>query len=225
MDQNQKIRNLELKLHALVFLLIIAIVGSAFVFFPNLKNAAQALTGNYNRNAAVPAENELGLAAWNLLDEDFLNKSGDAMEGVLDMDSNSITNLSTAAVGVDTDAANRGYVLSQIGSAVSMVDESGNNLRMICGRTTPGLTNWQVHNSETIFVEITLPASAGFTMTPYYLTSLAGDGWLQRVQGSSSIFFPSNTGFTSYIRYTTGSWAPTDANTWNWHLNWCAVGL
>jgi hypothetical protein len=172
MDQSQKIRNLELKLHALVFLLIVAIIGSAFVFLPNLKNVAQALTGNYNKATGE----SLNISDWNNLDDDFL----------------------------DISATN------------------GDNLRMVCG-TTGNVWQLDVFAANTVYQEIDL-TSYGFSSVPMIFTSLGGSNYHFKAIGGANIYFPSTSGFTIFVTHLSQSVTTSNANSWNWHLNWCAVG-
>lgn len=102
-----RIKKLKFKLFTLLGLLFFLIVFN-MLFSGGFSNFAQALSPNYSKT--LPAT--LDLSEWNNLDDDFVAKSGDTMTGILDMGGNRITNLSNPTL--DTDAANKAYVDSQI---------------------------------------------------------------------------------------------------------------
>ncbi|MDA3840729.1 MAG: hypothetical protein PF572_06630 [Patescibacteria group bacterium] len=215
------------KNHFLVFSLIIffSFSVSILIFSPiSFINIAKALNpSDYNKLTG----DSLGVVDWNRLDADFVAKSGDTMGGNIDMGNNRITNLNNPAV--DSDAVSRGSMNTSIATAISaipsptLVDTSGNPLKVVCGGTVPGLTNWQVHTIDAVYVDVDT-SLAGFTTTPNYFVSLNGSGYHHRTTGSNSIFNPGSSTFRLYVMYTDGAWSPTDANTWQWNIRWCGVG-
>lgn len=216
MDQNQKIRKLEMKLHALVFLLIIVIVGAAFSFIPGLKNVALALSGNYSKSNGE----SLGIADWNGLDDDFLAKSGGTMTGNLNMGGGKVTNVAAPTVG--TDVANQAYVLSKISSSGSAKDISGNSLGMFCGETLP--TDWVTYgDGHTVYVDVDM-SSASFSSVPYILTTLQGVSWHWKTYGVTSIYSPTSTSFRVYVYNLGKAMTASDAETWGWSVVWCGIG-
>ncbi|MBD2301378.1 MULTISPECIES: RICIN domain-containing protein [Nostocales] len=97
--------------------------------------------------------------------------------------------------------------------------------KIASGNTTPGATNWQQY-SDGIYIEVDTSA-AGFTKTPRYITSLAGDSKHYGTTGATSIYNPTATGFRIQIRwekdYESGTITPELANTNKWHINWIAI--
>jgi hypothetical protein len=93
-------------------------------------------------------------------------------------------------------------------------------LRMTVGRTQTN--QWVQYSSDGIYVDVST-ASAGFTQTPYYFTSLVGNTMHWVVRGSSSLYDPSPTGFRVYIHYE--GITVSNANDWGWYINWIAIGV
>lgn len=98
---------------------------------------------------------------------------------------------------------------------------SGEALRIAAGRTTPGSTNWVQYSTNGIYVDVDT-SSAGFTSTPYYFTSIGGTSSHWTATGATSIYSATRTGFRIYI-CATGITA-AQANSWQWHINWCGIG-
>ncbi len=105
--------------------------------------------------------------------------------------------------------------------------ESG-KLEFYADSTIPGETDWREYRSRDgqllgIYLDVDTTA-AGFTATPYYFSSLAGNGWHWATVGATSIYKPTANGFRIYLRYASGQ-APTPefANEKKWHISW--VGL
>ena len=133
---------------------------------------------------------------------------------------NSPTNIRFRIANVDKMvlAANGNLVIS--GSFIAPQLFGNQGFRIASGRTAPGATNWQVYNANGISVNVDTSA-AGFTKTPMYLTSLGGSSNHWAVVGASSIYVPTPTGFTVYVRYATdGPLAPATANALQWFIQW-----
>lgn len=231
---NKKIKFLKIQLATAVFALVVALVSGFFIFGPKLTEFAVALTGTYNNSKTGVTVND-----WAGLDEDFVARSGGAassMTGILDMGNQRITNV--AAPTADTDAVSRGAMNTAISAAVTGIstieDTSGNSMKMICGNTTPGATNWQTYSPDlhSIYVDVTVPSGL-FTSTPSYFSYMRGTMSYAAV-GDNKIYAATNTGFTLHVIYlgVNNNWltpssvfiTPAQANTWQWTIYWCAVG-
>lgn len=100
------------------------------------------------------------------------------------------------------------------------------SLRIGSGSTPAGSTNWQQYPSgRGVFVDIDTSA-AGFTGTPAYFSSLAGNQingqW--KTTGASSIYLPTATKFRIYIRMADDSlFTPAEANARGWFINWMGI--
>jgi hypothetical protein len=111
-------------------------------------------------------------------------------------------------------------VINQPTPALSQTVQSGLIAR---GSTPVGNTAWQPYGTEGIFLDVDT-SSAGFTITPIYITSIGGAAHHWRTTGATSIYFPTPTGFRVYVRYSTGGpLTPDIANQYGWHINWIAV--
>lgn len=98
--------------------------------------------------------------------------------------------------------------------------------KIVSGKTTPGATNWHPIDGG---IEVDVDTSAaGFTKTPIYVTSIAGDKYHWGTTGASSVYNSTPTGFSIQIRWDKGFWDtnPLDiqeANSYKWHINWIAI--
>ncbi len=103
-------------------------------------------------------------------------------------------------------------------------DLSGTPLRIVAGNTTPGATAWQSYQGYALYLDVDT-TNAGFKTTPVYTVSLTGDSMIFWATGGSAPYSTSPTGFRLYIRLIDGTpISPTQANTYNWHINWMAAG-
>jgi hypothetical protein len=102
---------------------------------------------------------------------------------------------------------------------------NGSPFRLGIGKTPPGATAWQVYSTNGIFVVVDTTA-AGFTKTPTYLTALGGISNHWAVVGHSSIYVPSATGFTIYMRWATdAALTPASANSMGWYIQWLGIEI
>lgn len=101
------------------------------------------------------------------------------------------------------------------------IPDNTTNSDLCTGHTTPGNTNWHDYFSNGIYVDVNTSA-CGFSATPHYLTSLSGNGYHWKTTGATSVYIPTATGFRVYIARQEGI-TPTQANQWQWHINWTAV--
>jgi hypothetical protein len=216
----RKIKLLTIQLASAVFTLIVVLVSGFFIFGPDFVDVVKAVTGNYNKATG----NQLTIADWNNLDNDFLDKqnpAGDTMAGPLNMNNQRITNLAEPSGAGD--AATRQYVLDTLND-FSFTNINGNPMKVVCGQTTPGSTNWQQTTgvNDVVWLDVDTTA-AGFTgsVPPMYFTNLSGNTQLFRTYGVTSVYTPTNTTFRVYVVYAPGVLTPAQANTWGWHLKWC----
>ena len=94
----------------------------------------------------------------------------------------------------------------------------------MAGNTTPGATAWQSYQGYALYLDVDT-TNAGFKTTPVYTVSLTGDSMIFWATGGSAPYSTSPTGFRLYIRLIDGTpISPTQANTYNWHINWMAAG-
>jgi len=98
--------------------------------------------------------------------------------------------------------------------------------KIASGSTTPGATNWHPIDGG---IEVDVDTSAaGFTQTPIYVTSIAGDKYHWGTTGASSVYKATPTGFSIQIKWDKGFWDdnPLDiqeANSYKWHINWIGI--
>jgi len=126
MDKKKNdIKKLKLKFGAALFVLFTVMIGGAFVLsFFYFRESALALTPTwkYNRDPATVPQNDLTIANWNELDQDFLLKEGDTWTGpgALNMGNHAITGLNTNLISPNpTDAANVAYVNQEVAAGPS----------------------------------------------------------------------------------------------------------
>jgi hypothetical protein len=110
-------------------------------------------------------------------------------------------------------------VLNSSGLFGAAKGPGGSQLRIAVGRTQPN--QWVQYSSNGIYVDV-VTAEAGFTQTPFYITSLSGNSNHWVVRGSSSIYDSSPRGCRVYIYYDGITVA--SATSWGWYINWLAIG-
>ena len=216
----------QLKQSLLLVSLLILFLSSFFVFFPfSWQQIAMALTGNYNKNLG----DSLDATDWNNLDNDFVAKSGDTMQGNLNMGGGSITGLADPIN--DNDAARKIYVDEQVSSGSANISNiSGENLKMVCGTTLYGATDWVAAGADTIGVNIDTTVAGFANNEVIYFVSLNGDDGMYKAIGINNIYSSSATGFWIYLSNKDiitdgGPFSPaTTRNIWNWHVKWCGIG-
>lgn len=209
-----------------ILFLLVMFVSLFFLFSGiNIKNTVLALTGNYNKNIG----DTLGVSDWNNLDNDFVDKGGDVMQGELNMNGMSITNLANPVNSGD--AINKSALDAAIasvsgGGSANITDSSGNNLKMVCGQTTYGDTPWQ--NSIGSITLVVDTSSANFSNDNVtYFVSLYGDSAMYKAVGYTGIYFPTASSFRVYVAHNdvNSSFNPTTAkDSYKWYIKWCGVG-
>ncbi len=109
-------------------------------------------------------------------------------------------------------------------------DTSGTALRICCGKTPEGSTNWQPYSGsiEGIYVDIDT-SICGFSSTPIYTVNMHGNSWNWETTGGSSPYNRTNQGFRIYVRFPSDrdgrpSLTPAFANSRGWHIQWIAIG-
>ena len=88
------------------------------------------------------------------------------------------------------------------------------------GTTVQGSTNWVQHLVNVIYTDVNT-ASCGFVTTPKYFTTLDGTSGHINVQGTTSIYTPTPTGFRVYVKRSGAT--PSYANQRNWHVRWTGM--
>ncbi len=115
------------------------------------------------------------------------------------------------------------HVVGDLLGAAKRID--GAQLRMVSGSTPATTTAWKQYNnnpaSNGVFVDINTSA-AGFKSTPFYITSLGGNGGHWTTMGATSIYSASKTGFRVYVNQT--GITPANARSRRFHINWLAIG-
>ena len=87
---------------------------------------------------------------------------------------------------------------------------------------------WAQRQDGAIMAQIDT-SSAGFKKTPIYLTAMYGNQTHSLAIGISSIYDPSPTGFTLYIRRVEGpefsraDLTITNAQRWGWYVQWIGI--
>jgi hypothetical protein len=103
-----------------------------------------------------------------------------------------------------TYAKNYGWVVNWI------ADKSGKNSG--CGSTT----SWKKYSNTGLYTD-TSTASAGFSKTPAYVTSIHGTSSHWTLRGPHSIYTPTKTGFRTYVY---GNNDPNFARQYHWKMCW-----
>jgi len=91
------------------------------------------------------------------------------------------------------------------------------------GSTPVGYTDWRYYEPGTIYVDVDT-SEAGFTDTPFYITSLSGYHSHYKTIGATSIYYPKSNGFRIFIRDPNRpNLSPADANEMGWHVIWIGI--
>lgn len=199
---------LKFQLTSAILCLVILLISGFFIFGPSLSQVARAvlpLNGDYDRNTS--GDDQVDMVAWDYLDEDFVDQNGDTMTGALTVPDLTVTGTCTGCGAIE--------------------DESGNSLRMVCGETLPNAWVDYGSSNREVYTDINI-STAGFTSDPYIITSIHGRN-IWRTYGASSVYqqdltTPLSDGFRIYIYNLAVNMDSNDANTWNWTINWCAIG-
>lgn len=93
------------------------------------------------------------------------------------------------------------------------------------GRTPKGSTDWVVHSAGySVYVDVDI-SHCGFSSTPKLVTSIGGSSSHWQADGTSAPYSISNSGFRIYSNIKDRSdITPSQANAWQWHINWIAQG-
>jgi len=203
---------------------VILIFGFIIFSGANFKNSVLALTGNYSKNVGDP----LSTNDWNKLDDDFVAKSGDTMQGDLNLNGKKITNLADPAD--NGDAVNKSSMDSAIAAILigsgGIKNTSGESLKMICGSTPYGSTNWQ--NSVGSITLVVDTSVAGFASNDVvYFVSLYGDSAMYRAVGYNGIYDSTANSFRIYVNnndITSPFSNVTARDSYKWYIKWCGIG-
>jgi hypothetical protein len=109
------------------------------------------------------------------------------------------------------------------------VDSAGKPVKVCTGSTPPGKTKWEPYaNAPNCNILATVDTSGcGFTSTPTVVSSLGGNNMHWRVLGGSNVYKASAKNFTVYLwndADAAGCVKGPDADSWQWHIQWVAVG-
>jgi hypothetical protein len=88
------------------------------------------------------------------------------------------------------------------------------------GRSAPGDTNWIQNGADAIYADIDT-SPCGWTSTPLYFSSLGGTGSHLNIDGATSIYSPTATGFR--VNLFKAGLNVTDAKNRDYHVNWQSV--
>lgn len=100
------------------------------------------------------------------------------------------------------------------------------NPKIVCGSTPAGKTDWRRNRKQEGTVYVTMDTGANFKETPRYYTSLGGILGHWDTTGATSIYYPDEKGFRTYLRSTQGvELTPelANSNKYQWHVNWMAI--
>lgn len=113
-------------------------------------------------------------------------------------------------------------------SVQSPVNQTNMSQSMIyanhCGGVAP-YTQWTYYNTIGIYIQINT-TNCHFNVTPYYYTSIAGNGLQYDLTGSDSIYNPTQTGFRIYCRSNngwTGSHLLNFSQIEQWDVIWVGI--
>lgn len=94
---------------------------------------------------------------------------------------------------------------------------------MCCGTTNTDGTGWLPYKDYAIFIDVNT-SSCGFSTTPLYFTSISGQTRMWDLFGANSIYRPSTTGFTVYLRSPfVETITIAEADEYDWHIQWCGI--
>ena len=91
-----------------------------------------------------------------------------------------------------------------------------------CGTSN---VDWHSYYNQGSFIDIKTD-TCKFTETPKYFTSLIGNGYIERIEGASSIVSPTSSGFRIYLAEDVTHQVPTGwiSNVYRFRIKWCGVG-
>lgn len=104
-------------------------------------------------------------------------------------------------------------------------DEAGNALKVYCGKTLPGKTAWAQYSPDGIRVDVDI-SGCGFKSPPTCIVNMHGLSSHWTTTGGSEPYSITNLGFSIYVRYSGGgALTPAEANKFQWHIQWIAIGV
>ncbi len=107
-------------------------------------------------------------------------------------------------------------------------DTSGKPLRICSGTTPIGNTSWKPHEDSDIPAKTDITVDVDikkceFAEAPILLSALNGTRNHRRAIGGSNAYLITKSGFKIYV-YSPWGITPENANNWNWHIEWIALG-
>lgn len=214
----------------LITLILFFLIVFLFLFSGvNIKNTVLAFT-------AKSLNDQLTVADWNGLADDFLAKSGGIMSGDININNNKITNIPTPTSSSDNkDVANKEYVDTKFsaGSGITNLYFT-EGIKMVCG--TSGTGGWTtVNNGSPVFgvyyiTRYVDTSSAGFIDDHViYFTSLNGEASTARSTGVQNLYQPRKNGFSVSLAMNDINENINDSlnninGSWAWEVRWCGIG-
>jgi len=94
---------------------------------------------------------------------------------------------------------------------------------MCCGTTNTDGTGWIPYKDYALYIDVNTN-KCNFSTTPLYFTSLSGQTRMWDLIGAGSIYRPTTTGFTVYLRSPfVETITVAEADEYDWHIQWCGV--
>ncbi len=130
----------------------------------------------------------------------------------------------TGATGAQGPQGPMGQTGPQGPTGLSATSADGTPVRVVTGSTVDGATAWTPNTNWILGLHVDTSA-AGFTSTPNYSSTLAGERWCFYATGGSAIYNATPTGFDVYVAFADkSSITPALANSYGWHIVWTAAG-
>jgi hypothetical protein len=105
-----------------------------------------------------------------------------------------------------------------------VVENTGGKSSLCSGNTPSDGTGWVQFGANGLYIDVDI-SGCSFAAVPRILTSLEGTSTHWELTGVTSIYNATTTGFTVYVRFANGAAVSTaDADNWDWHINWMAIG-
>lgn len=151
----------------------------------------------------------------------FKREEDNASISIGDTEALSILENGNLGIGTSDPQAELHIVGNLLGAAK---DQKGNAMRICCGQTPRGKTPWVQNGDNGIYVDVDT-SSCDFKSNPIYLTNMHGENSNWEVTGGSSAYQISPLGFRIHVRYSDSKPITVAlANSWDWHIQWLAIG-
>jgi len=96
-------------------------------------------------------------------------------------------------------------------------------IKVCAGTTSRGMSNWKSNSNGHVSIDVDIK-HCGFIRIPTITTTIEGSSshWLAR--GTSSIYNADKSSFWMHIKQTESGITPEKAKSYNWNVDWIAVG-